>query len=154
MNDPKVYCHQGNCQAKVFKQCIFGFIVTLSELICISPFTMQIKRSMDLKTGDVKIFNNGVAHNQEAARPACGIHQAYKDQVNRLLKTGHTAADIAAKIALESAKTRGAPGAAPVPHSMHYAQLKSAAAAWVKKLPQYNNVHELECALAGLPGEE
>ncbi len=53
---------------------------------------------MDLTTGDVKHFNNGVAHNQEAARPARGIHRAYKEQVNRLLETGHTAADIAAKI--------------------------------------------------------
>jgi hypothetical protein len=39
---------------------------------------MQIKRTMDLKTGDAKLFTNGVAHNQEAARPARETHQVYK----------------------------------------------------------------------------
>jgi hypothetical protein len=39
---------------------------------------MQIKRTMDLKTGDAKLFNHGVAHNQEAAWPAREIHLAYK----------------------------------------------------------------------------
>ncbi len=46
---------------------------------------MQIKRSMDWRTGDIQLFNNGVAHNQEAARPARGIHPMFKKQVNRLL---------------------------------------------------------------------
>ncbi len=70
------------------------------------------------------------------------------EQVNRLLETVHTAADIAAKIALESAKTPGAPGASPVPH---YDQLRTAAAAWAKNRPQYNNVHARS---GGLPREE
>jgi hypothetical protein len=114
----KCTSHQGNCKARVFQKCIFGFIFTFSELTCILFFTTQMKRSMDLKTGEVQLFHTGVAHNPEAARLPRGIHQPYKEQVNRLLETGHTAADIPAKIALESAKTPGDPGAAPVPHCL------------------------------------
>jgi hypothetical protein len=142
----KCTSHQGNCQARVFKKCIFGIIFTFSELICILFFTTQMKRSMDLKTVEVQLFLTGVAHNLEAARPPRGIHQPYNEQVNRLLETGRTAADIPAKIALESSKPPGDAGAAPVPH---YDRLRTTAAAWGKNLPQYNSVHELECALAG-----
>ncbi len=31
-------------------------------------YTMQIKRSIDLRTGDVKLFNNGVASHEPPAR--------------------------------------------------------------------------------------
>ncbi len=142
----KCTSHQGNCQARVFQKCIFGFIFAFSEVICILFFTTQMKRSMDLKRGEIQLVPTGVAHNPEAARPPRGIHQPYKEPVNRLFETGHTAADIPAKIAPESAKTPGDPGAAPVPH---YDHLRTTAAAWGKNLPQYNSVHELECALVG-----
>ena len=85
----------------------------MSELCCDAD---QVK----LRTGDVKLFNNGVCHNQVTARPARGIHPAHVNQVNRLLETGYKPAAIAAKIALESAKTPGAP---PPPH---YDQLRAA----------------------------
>jgi hypothetical protein len=62
-----------------------------------------------------------------------GSQPGGSEQDNRLLETGHATADIVANIALESAKTRGAPGAAPVSHCE---QLRTAAAVWAQNLPQ------------------
>ena len=107
---------------------------------------IQIKRCLDVRTGNVRLYNNGLAHYSEAARPTRGMHPAYKAEVNRLLETGHKPAQIMAKIGVERAKTSAAPGAPPAPL---YEQLRSAAAEFVKNLPTYKTIHELECALAG-----
>ncbi len=52
-----------------------------------------------------------------------------------MLETGHKPAQIMATIRVERAKTSAALGAP--------------SAEFVKKLPTYKNIHELECALAG-----
>ena len=91
-------------------------------------------------TGDVELFENGVQHNTESARPARGIHNMHKAVVDNMLRAGRTPAQVSASLNLAAS-----PGDATTPL---YSQLRARATELYRSLPKCDTVHQLQSLLA------